>query len=599
MDTKNWEGEHPEWRMSKPISSWVAALCCALLALLSASAAWAERRVALVIGNSQYKNSNLVLFNPKNDAEDVAASLRSLGFEVIVRIDADRRDFDLAMTQFARVATYADTALFYYAGHALQHQGQNYLMPTDAELQDEISLRYEMVSLDDVRAGLERAGGVKIMILDACRNNPMLDRLKRRMTGMTRDVTAVRGLARIAGAQGEVVAYATAADQVAADGSGRNSPFTAALLKRLAEAGLEIGTMFRRVAADVTEQTKGQQHPELLISLISEYYLNQNDRPVWERIKDTADPAAFRDFIDRFPSSPQASDARYRLQMLEREPFARQSPQRSRDEDQRAKAEAERQKQQMTLAPPSVPQPTDKPAPMTEEQACRRDEERLAGLRTSQARDEVVRFERELGCERLRPQVVRLRESISAEGERGRREGAQQFQAEAPRSTADIALQRPERETLVRNAPPLIPQEQICKRDEERLTRLRASPTRDEVIRFERELGCERLRLQVVRLRESISTEGEGGDREAVQRRQAEQPRPTAAAGPQNPERDASARVVPSSIPQEQICKRDEERLTRLRASPARDEVIRFEHELGCERLRPQVVRLRESLGAN
>src|SRR5258708_23707138 len=99
MDTKNWEGEHPELRMSKPISSWVAALCCALLALLSASASCAERRVALVIGNSQYKNSNLVLFNPKNDAEDVAASLRSLGFEVILKIDADRRDFDSCLTQ--------------------------------------------------------------------------------------------------------------------------------------------------------------------------------------------------------------------------------------------------------------------------------------------------------------------------------------------------------------------------------------------------------------------------------------------------------------------------------------------------------------------
>jgi hypothetical protein len=598
MDTKNWEGEHPELRMSKPISSWVAALCCTLLALLSASAACAERRVALVIGNSQYKNSNLILFNPKNDAEDVAASLRSLGFEVILKIDADRRDFDLAMTQFARVATYADTALFYYAGHALQHQGQNYLMPTDAQLEDEISLRYEMVSLDDVRAGLERAGGVKIMILDACRNNPVLDRLKRRMTGMTRNVDTVRGLARISGAQGEVVAYATAADQVAADGSGRNSPFTAALLKRLAEAGLEIGTMFRRVAADVTEQTKGRQHPELLISLISEYYLNQNDRPLWERIKDTADPAAFRDFIDRFPSSPRASDARYRLQILEREPPARQSAQRSQDEDQRAKAEAERLKQQLTLAP-TVPQPADKPAPMTQEQACRRDEDRLAGLRASQARDEVVQFERELGCERLRPQVVRLRESISAEGERGRREGAQQFQAEEPRSTADAGLQKPERDTLVRNAPPLIPQEQICKRDEERLTRLRASPAPDEVIRFERELGCERLRLQVVRLRESVSAEGDRGDREAAQGPPAEQPRPTADVGPQNPQRDASARVAPSSIPQEQICKRDEERLARLRASAARDEVIRFEHELGCEKLRPQVVRLRESLGAN
>jgi hypothetical protein len=584
--------------MNKPISSWVAALCCTLLALFAASAASAERRVALVIGNSQYKNSNLVLFNPKNDAEDVAASLRSLGFEVILRIDADRRDFDLAMTQFARVATYADTALFYYAGHALQHQGQNYLMPTDAELEDELSLRYEMVSLDDVRAGLERAGGVKIMILDACRNNPVLDGLKRRMTRLTRDAATVRGLARISGAQGEVVAYATAADQVAADGSGRNSPFTAALLKRLAEAGLEIGTMFRRVAADVTEQTKGQQHPELLISLISEYYLNQNDRPVWERIKDTADAAAFRDFVDRFPSSPRASDARYRLQMLEREPFVRQPSQRSRDEDQRAKAEADRQKQQMTLAPP-VPLPTNQSAPMTQEQVCKRDEERLAGLRTSQARDEVVRFERELGCERLRPQVVRLRESISAEGERGGREGAQHFQAEEPRSTAEAGLQKPERDTLVRNAPLSIPQEQICKRDEERLTRLRASPERDEVIRFERELGCVRLRPQVVRLRESISAEEERSDREVARRPQADEPRPTADAAPQNPQRDLSARVAPSSIPQEQICKRDEERLARLRANAARDEVMRFERELGCERLRPQVVRLRESLGAN
>src|SRR5258707_12212180 len=113
MDTKNWEGEHPELRMSKPISSWVAALCCALLALLSASAACAERRVALVIGNSQYKNSNLVLFNPKNDAEDLAASLRSLGFEVILKIDADRREFGLSLPSSARQRTNAQTALVY------------------------------------------------------------------------------------------------------------------------------------------------------------------------------------------------------------------------------------------------------------------------------------------------------------------------------------------------------------------------------------------------------------------------------------------------------------------------------------------------------
>ncbi len=140
---------------------------------------------------------------------------------------------------------------------------------------------------------------------------------------------------------------------------------------------------------------------------------------------------------------------------------------------------------------------------------------------------------------------------------------------------------------------------EICKRDQERLMRLRASLERDEVVRFEHELGCERLRPQVVRLRESISAEGERTDRETRQQPRAEQRRPTADSEMQKPERDAAVRGAPSPILQEQICKRDQERLTRLRASLERDEVVRFEYELGCERLRPQLVRLWESLGAN
>jgi len=488
--------------MNKLIPSGVAALCVALAVVLWAGAAWAERRVALVIGNSQYKNASLALTNPKNDAEDVAAMLRTLGFEVIHTTDASKRDFDLAMTKFARLAIDADSALFYYAGHALQYQGQNYLMPTDVELEDEFSLRYQTVSLDDVRASLEQARGAKIMILDACRNNPLVDRLGRRMSGVTRNIAAVRGLARIDKGQGMVVVYATAADEVAKDGSGRNSPFTAALLKRLGDAGLEIATMFRRVAADVVEQTDGQQRPELLISLISEYYLNQSDRPVWDRIKDTADQTAFRDFVNRFPSSPRASDARYRLQMLEREQSARVSP--NRNDKQPAKAAAEPQKQQLTLAPPASLPMSLQPPTMTQEQVCKHDEERLARLRASQARDEVIRFERELGCERLRPQLLRLRESIPAQGEQDRREDAQRPQVEQPRPTADAGSPGRKRDASLEAAPSSIPQEQLCKRDQERLSRVRASPAPDEVIRLARELGCERLRPQVLRLQESL-----------------------------------------------------------------------------------------------
>jgi uncharacterized caspase-like protein len=257
-------------------------LCGLLSSVRWAAPALAERRVALVIGNSQYRGPGLALSNPRNDASDVAASLRALGFEVIEALDLDKRSLDLNLQKFARAATDADAVLFFYAGHAMQFQGRNYLTPIDAELEDEISLRYQMVSLDDVRAALDRANGVKIMILDACRNNPLADRLVRRLYGQNRSVGNVRGLARIDRTQGMVVAYATAADDVAQDGTGRNSPFTAALLSRMKEPGLEIEMMFRRVTADVSARTGGRQRPETYISLLSEYYLNQSDQVAWE-----------------------------------------------------------------------------------------------------------------------------------------------------------------------------------------------------------------------------------------------------------------------------------------------------------------------------
>ena len=276
-----------------------------MLLACSISDAKADRRVALVVGNSHYSNASLFLANPKNDAEDVAAALRGVGFEVLQAIDANKRDLDLNMAKFARLAIDADAALFYYAGHAVQYQGRNFLMPTDAEVEDEISFRYQMTPLDDVRAALDRGDGVKIVILDACRNNPIVNALRRKKkSGDSRSVDAVRGgLAKIDKAQGMVVAYSTAADEVAADGDGRNSPFTSAFLKRLKEPGLEIEQLFRRVAADVNAQTGGRQRPETYVSLLSNYYLNQTDRIAFDKIKDSPDPAPLQDFIAKFPTS--------------------------------------------------------------------------------------------------------------------------------------------------------------------------------------------------------------------------------------------------------------------------------------------------------
>jgi uncharacterized caspase-like protein len=237
--------------------------------------AWAERRVALVVGNSNYKVGGVSLATPRNDAQDISAVLATLGFEVVTTNDVTKRDMDLALTRLARQAINADAALFFYAGHAMQYQGRNYLMPTDAELEDEISVRYQTISLDDVRAALDRTTGVKIMILDASRYNPVADRLQRPLVDPLPPVRRYGGLAGIAETQGMVVALAAAPDEIAQDGlGGRNSPFTAALLKRLQEPGLEIAVMFRRVAMDVNTQTRGRQRPEIYLNLKSEYYLN-------------------------------------------------------------------------------------------------------------------------------------------------------------------------------------------------------------------------------------------------------------------------------------------------------------------------------------
>jgi len=280
----------------------------------------AERRVALVIGNSEYKNTSLSLSNPKNDANAIAGVLKSLDFEVQLVTDVGKRDMDGVLERFARLAATADSALFYYAGHAIQFQGKNYLMPVDAQLEDEISVRYNLVSVDEARSALDRVSGVRIMILDACRNNPIADRLNRVAAGgQTRGVATTRGLARIDKTQGMVVAYATAADDVALDGNNAvNSPFTMALIKQMQEPGLEIGTMFRRVARDVNDATGGRQRPETAISLLSEYYLNQSDRRIWEEMRETADIPQILEFLRRYPNSISTLDAKYRLDVLER-----------------------------------------------------------------------------------------------------------------------------------------------------------------------------------------------------------------------------------------------------------------------------------------
>jgi Caspase domain len=306
-----------------------------LLAPVAASVpACAQKRVALVVGNAAYQYTAR-LANPTNDADDMTAALRKLGFEVVVVKDVDKRSLEMVLANFGRQAQEADAALVYYAGHGIQFQGLNYLMPVDARLEDEYSINYELTRIDDVLFALSRARGVKILILDACRNNPLAERFSSR--GVNRDFAQTRGLARIEAPRGMLVAFATQSDQVAVDGVGRNSPFTGALLKEIQEPGIEIATLFRRVAIDVNRATGGRQLPELSISMAGEFYLNtrETDMQAWAKLHGSSDRRQLSDFITEYPNSPLIRDAQERLAALDRAEKLRL------EEEARAQAERE------------------------------------------------------------------------------------------------------------------------------------------------------------------------------------------------------------------------------------------------------------------
>lgn len=276
-----------------------------------------ERRVALVVGNAAYRAAP-ALPNPGNDAQDMAAALRAVGFDVIEGRDLDRRAMGEALGRFARAADGADAALVFYAGHGLQFRGENFLLPVDAAPSDEFAIPYETTRVADVIDALQNAKGIRILILDACRNNPLADRIA--SSGRSRDSSIGRGLARMAQSTGMVVAYATQANDVAADGTGRNSPFSAAMLEHLSEPGLEIGQMFRRVAVSVNQRTKGRQTPELSLSLLGDFYFNRSetDLQAWTKVRESTDAPALHGFLDRFPKSYLADAARARIDTIER-----------------------------------------------------------------------------------------------------------------------------------------------------------------------------------------------------------------------------------------------------------------------------------------
>ncbi len=222
-----------------------------------------EARHALIIGNSAYKTAPLK--NPVKDARDMAALLGTLGFNVTLKLDAGQKEMEEAVREFGQALRKGGVGLFYFAGHGLQVQGNNYLVPVDAKIQTESDVRFECVDAGRVLGKMEDAGNtLNIVILDACRNNPFSRGFR----------SAERGLAEMRAPTGSLIAYATAPGSVASDGTGDNGIYTKHLLKNMRTPGLPITDVFMRVRMGVVGETAKKQVPWESSSLTGYFYLS-------------------------------------------------------------------------------------------------------------------------------------------------------------------------------------------------------------------------------------------------------------------------------------------------------------------------------------
>ena len=243
-----------------PVPTWIAVLVLAMLSL----PAPASQRVALIIGNAGYAHAP-ALANPLNDAADIGAALGRLGFSVTRLENAGYAALRRGLQEFQRAASASEVAVVFYAGHGIEVDRRNFLVPVDARLASDQDVEFEAVPLALVSRAVERASGLRLVILDACRENPFAVQMQR--AGATRSIG--RGLARVEPSGETLVAYAAKEGTVASDGTGRNSPYSEALLAHLEEPGLEVGLLFRKVRDAVLASTGGRQEPFVYGSLSS------------------------------------------------------------------------------------------------------------------------------------------------------------------------------------------------------------------------------------------------------------------------------------------------------------------------------------------
>ncbi len=283
-------------------------------------------RAALIIGNSNYKDSPLK--NSANDARDMTSILKGVGFDVTIKINASQREMENAVRQFGKKIRQGGAGLFYYAGHGIQVNGRNYLIPIDATIESEADVKYEAVDAGLVLGKMEDAGNdLNIVILDACRNNPFARSFR----------SNIKGLARMDAPKGSIVAYATAPGSVAADGNQRNGIYTKHLMKNMKKPGLTIEQVLKQVRVAVARETANKQIPWESSSLMGNFYfqsekneINYVSKPqsisqqvddeeeMWIIVKKSNNIDDFKSFLSIYPKSRFVKHATLRLNQLNR-----------------------------------------------------------------------------------------------------------------------------------------------------------------------------------------------------------------------------------------------------------------------------------------
>ncbi|WP_291846615.1 caspase family protein [Bradyrhizobium sp.] len=306
----------------------------------TAGAAYAEKRVAFVVGNGTYKNV-APLPNPSIDAKAMASALRNVGFQVVEGTNLTRDKMTERLLDFGKKAQGADVAVFFYAGHGIAVSGTNYLLPIDADIKSEMDVK--LGAAINIDLTLEQTMGdakVKLVFLDACRDNPFAAKIK--SNAATRSVNVQTGLAEMKSGEGTLIAFATGPGQTALDGQeGANSPFTRALLANLTQPGVEIQQAMTKVRAQVNEETNKGQLPWGHTNLIGAVYLNGGPAPsaaaastsaptavasrpgsdveleFWRSIKDSNKPEEFNAYLSNYPNGQFRSLALSRIASLE------------------------------------------------------------------------------------------------------------------------------------------------------------------------------------------------------------------------------------------------------------------------------------------